>query len=498
MPSESPEARRHALAELESRAGAIKRCSLAIKPLDQAPVLALFQPLSEHAARIALHLAAGAGADTGEELPALAADLLAQLPAERRARLSLYAVQAWIDANGEPKQRWMLRLLHDSADDRIVEPLATAMIAWGKKPAYPRALVAIAQLAALDTPYALLRVLEAADSPGLKGPLVRAAIALLDAAALRRACGVDTLVDELTPDFGLADGSVSDILGYRLELGDGLRLCLVDAKGKRHQSLPPNKAADMQEEWSAAASHVATLGAALKTSARLQVPRLRSAFISGKSWDAPRWKRLFLEHPLLRIISRSLVWQADAGASFRIAEDFSLIRADHEAFHLAPGARVSLWHPACAQPADAGAWRAHLADYQLAPPIDQTGAPADLPPPALLGATCLLAPEGVRLAQEQLSELLHQAGYRDGPYGDAPGAWIEWHAWALPAARLEVRIRHDGPTPSFHPASAVTLASVTLCDAARDHAPIAPANWPKPLLATIWSHLLLLDARRLA
>ncbi|UOD29170.1 DUF4132 domain-containing protein [Massilia violaceinigra] len=484
------------LAALEAQAAAITRCSAAIKPLDHAPVLALFQPLSEHAARAALHLAA-----TGDEaLPPLASALMAQLSRGQRARLALHATQTWINNDGEPKLRWMLRLLATGADDRIAEPLGAAVFAWGKKSRYPRAIVALAQLSALDTPYALLRVMEAAESIKLKGPVIHAAVKALDAAAQRRSFTMGELIDELTPDFGLAGGLTltTGALSYGVALQDDLSLRLVDAKGKRLKSLPANKDDNTLEAWQAAASRFATLAAAVKTSARLQVPRLMSALITGKSWETQRWTQLFLDHPLLRIIGRSLVWQAEGAASFRIAEDFSLIEADDEPFHLAPDARIALWHPAGAGSGEAEAWRAHLADYQLTPIIDQTGAPAALPPAALLTAERLLAPVALRVAHEDLDAILTSLGYRPGPRGGQNPAWIDWHAWPLPTAALEVRIV-NGACPSFPSFNTpVGVASLEMRAAAREYALVPTASWPLSLLATAWSHLLLLDAKRLA
>lgn len=474
------------LAELEAQAADIKRWSATIKPLEHAEVLALFQPLSEHAARAALHLAA-----TGDDaLPPLARALLAQLSTDNRARLALHAVQAWIASDGEPKLRWALRLLEGGADDRIVEPLAAAMLAWGKKSRYPRAVVALAQLSALDSPYALLRVMEAAESPALKGPVIEAAVDALDAAAKRRGCAMAELIDDLTPNFGLANGVTLTVgaHSYRIALQDDLTLRLADAKGKLLKSLPANKDDSIREAWHAAASRFATLAAAVKASARLQLPRLRSAFITGKSWDAQRWTRLFLEHPLLRIIARSLVWQASDLASFRIAEDFSLILADDAPFHLPPDARITLWHPAIAP---AATWRAHLADYQLTPLIDQAGAPAALPPADRLSADRLLAPPGLRLTHEQLAGILGKHDYDAGLSGNM-------HAWPLRTARLDVRIvtGESQPFPSFN--TPVDVEAVEVRDTANDDALVQTADWPRPLLATVWSHLLLLDAKRLA
>ncbi|RSZ60926.1 DUF4132 domain-containing protein [Massilia atriviolacea] len=473
------------LAELETQAAAVTRWSTAIKPFEHAEVLALFQPLSEHAARAALHLAA-----TGDDaLPPLATALLAQLSADNRARLALHAVRTWTAGEGEPRLRWMLRLAADGADDRIVDPLAAAIVAWGKKARYPRALVAMAQLSALDSPYALLRVMEAAESSKLKDAVVNPAIDTLAAAARRRNCTVGELVDELSPDFGLAEGATlsAGAHSYRIALQDDLSLRLIDARGKSLKSLPAN----------ADSSRFAMLAAAVKHSARLQAPRMMCALMTGKSWSAPRWTRLFREHALLRIIGRSLIWQAD-GASFRIAEDFSLIRADDEPCDLAADARVTLWHPAGAQPGEAEAWRTHLADYRLAPLIDQTGAPAALPPAAQLSSDRLQAPAGLAVTYEHLAAILSKAGYREGTRAEGHSTDISWHAWPLRMAGLEVRVMNGACPPFPSPGTPVGVASVELRDGANDDALVPTADWPAALLATVWSQLLLLDAKRLA
>jgi len=41
-----------------------------------------------------------------------------------------------------------------------------------------------------------------------------------------------------------------------------------------------------------------------------QAPRMLAALVSGKRWPLDRWQRLFVAHPLLRIVGRSLIWRA--------------------------------------------------------------------------------------------------------------------------------------------------------------------------------------------
>ena len=75
--------------DLEAQLASIKRLSAAIKPFDTPELLALCAPLSEHAARVLLHVSAIAEGG----LPPLAGELLARIPADNRARLALALVQ---------------------------------------------------------------------------------------------------------------------------------------------------------------------------------------------------------------------------------------------------------------------------------------------------------------------------------------------------------------------------------------------------------------------
>ncbi|RSZ60923.1 DUF4132 domain-containing protein [Massilia atriviolacea] len=482
-------------ARLEAEAAGIKRWSAAIKPLDHPETLALFQPLSEHAARATLQLAA-----TGEEgLPPLAVDLLVQVPPENRARLARQAMETWIASNGEPKLRWMLRLAQGAADDRSVDLLSAAVFAWGKT-RKQRAVIAIDQLAALDSLYALARVLEIAESRKIKPMVVEAALAALHAAAARRQLGIGELLDELTPDFGLGDGVALSVGAqhYQVALQGDLSLRLVDARGKLSKTLPAVRDDSLKPAWEAANSRFKTLGAALKTVAKQLTPRMLVALVTGKRWSAQRWTRLFRDHALLKILGRSLIWQSQgtAPASFRIAEDLSLVQADDSVFSLPDDAMVTLWHPASAAAGELDAWRAHLADYELTPLIDQLNAPSALPPAASMNAERLLAPAGLRVAQEQLASIMNKCGYRQGPTGD--GAWITWHAWPLAAAQLEVRLQNGIMSPYMNIGSPIDIDSIEVWSTDGRQALVAPAGLPVPLLATLWAQLQLLDTKRMA
>ncbi|MNZ15091.1 hypothetical protein D3C78_320300 [compost metagenome] len=484
------------LQALEAQAAGVKRIAAAVKHYDAPELLALFAPLSEHATRVLLHLAATAEG----ELSPLAKQLLAAIPAENRARLSLALTQAWVALDGDPRQRWALKLVAGNADDRVVDTLVAAILAWGK-PKKQRAVVAVGQLGALDTPYALARVLELSSSRRLKDLVIEATQDTLEEAARRRGLGLAELHDELTPDFGLGEG-VTLAVGphsYRVELQGDLSLRIVNDKGKASKSLPAVKDAALKPEWEAASARLKTLASGLKAVLKQQGPRLQAALMTGKSWPLVRWQRLFVQHPLLRIVGRSLIWRVEGTPlSFRIAEDFSLVDVNDDPVSLPADAAISLWHPASAEPGEHEAWQSYLDDYELTSLVEQVGAPCQLPVPAQCQGNELHPPAPLEITQGALSGLLGKWNYRPGPVGDGPG--IYEHSLDLPAAQLYIQLHHDRYMPYMDLGNRVAIEHLTVYDTRqrdenRRWRVIPPADLPKPLQATLMGQLQAMAAK---
>lgn len=485
--------------DLEAQLASIKRLSAAIKPFDTPELLALCAPLSEHAARVLLHVSAIAEGG----LPPLAGELLARIPADNRARLALAMVQQWIASEGEPKQRWALRLLPGHADDRVVDALVSAVQAWNR-PRLQRAAAAVEHLGEVDSLYALLRVQEISESRSLKDQVQRTARIALRAAAARRKMSVPELFDELTPDFGLGQGLTVTVgpQSYRVELQGDLSLRVINDKNKASKTIPAVKDEALKPEWEAATAQLKTLSTSLKTVVKQQAPRMLAALVSGKRWPLDRWQRLFVAHPLLRIVGRSLIWRAEdapglARTSFRLAEDFSLVDVEDETVTLPAGCSISLWHPATAQPGEREAWQAYMADYELEPLVDQLGACAEQPAPGQFKNGMLLPPAPITLAQEQLGGLLKKFGYRPGPVGDGPS--INEHVWRLPALELSLELSHGYFPPYLDLGLPVAVEGLRVHDLSKEYGASAdPARLPKPLLATLQGQWLALAAKAAA
>lgn len=483
---------------LEAEAAKVKRLAAAIKPFDTPGMLERCAPLSEHAARVLLHLAATAeGA-----LPPLAAQLLAHMTPENRARLALALVEHWIAADGDPKRRWALKLVPGNADDRVVDLFMKAINDWNR-PRLQRAAAATEQLGEVDTLYALLRVQEISESRKLKDLVVRAARAALRAAAARRKMSVAELFDEVTPDFGLGAGLNLSVgpQTYRIELQGDLSLRVIDDKGKARKSIPAVKDESLKSEWEAAGEQLKTLTASLKTVIKQQGPRMQAALVTGKRWPRARWQRLFVEHPLLRIVGRSLIWRIEdapqlAHTSFRLAEDFSLVDVEDDPVSLPDDCSISLWHPATAADGEREAWQANLADYELDALVDQLGACAELPGEAQFKNGMLLPPAPITVAQEQLSSLFKKHGYRPGPVGDGPS--INEHIWRLPALEMCIEVAHDYYPPYMELGLPVSVEHIRVIDLSDDDwREVDVAGLPTPLLATLQGQFLAMAAKAL-
>ena len=481
------------LAALEAQAASLQRLSPAIAALDQPALLDLLAPLSAQAARALLHLAAS----SPQELPALARQLLAQAGAENRARLALALVQHWVAADGAPESRWVLKLLPGAADDRIVDVLSSAALAWHKT-RKERAVVALQQLGRLDTVYALSCVQALATGKTLKPSVLAAAQAVLAEAATRRGMALADLGDELTPDFDLGRGVQLQVGAqtYDVLLQGDLSLRLRTPAGKLVRSLPALDDEGLRTEWYAAAARLKTLSKGIKAVLQQQAPRLQSCLMLGRHWPLATWRRLFLEHPLLRVVAQGLVWRVEPAAgqpfSLRIAEDLSLVDAESDAVQLPAEGRIALWHPAQATEQERAQWRECLADYGLKALIEQVDAPADLPLTSQWQQELLQPLAPIRLTQQALDGLAGPWRFHAGPVCDGPGIYLHLRDFAV--QRWRVELLHSAAMPYYEPGHEIDIEGFALRDMAADRL-LPPAEWPLPLQASLCAMLQALASR---
>ena len=223
----------------------------------------------------------------------------------------------------------------------------------------------------------------------------------LDAAAERERLPRDEIEEIAVPSYGLdAVGLGTDTLGdFTAEIRVGgakgvthAEISFVNAAGKRLKSVPAAVKKDHAEE-------LKELKASLKDLQKMlpaQRDRLDALFVANRTWSYGAWQERYLDHPLVGVLARRMIWVFDDGkdkvAAAWLADGFTpdgeiaahadgrLVRADGTAFEPDPDATVvSLWHPVEADSppgeprvrADVEAWRRFYEDRGIRQPFKQ-------------------------------------------------------------------------------------------------------------------------------
>lgn len=479
------------LQQMKTLLASVKRIGKAVEQAATPDLVAHMSPLSPQAAKAVLQLVYSAD----DELPPLVHQALSYLSAEQPAKLMPYLLESWIACDGDPKQRWVLRLLKGNADDRLVDLLFDAVRSWNK-PRGPRAVMATEHLAEIDSLYALMRVQEISETRRYRDSVIDKARTCLRQAAQRRDMTTDELFDELTPDFGLADekGFLIGDKSYRIELQGDLTLRIINDKGKATKSVPKPRDASLLEAWEDAKARLKILNSNLKTVVKRQGPRMEESLLCSKQWPTSRWQRLFVQHPLLQVVGQSLIWQTDDGQSFRISEDRSLVDVNDEVVELTDGQPIRLWYPIHGKEGEREQWQEYLADYELEPMVVQLDAPNQLPTPEQMNDHQILAPQKLTVMQGPLASLLKKLSYRQGPVTDGPQ--VECHYINLDSAEYCIKLNHYDYLPWMELDQPVMIEGISVSPSADGYRsqPLNPVELPSVLQATLLDHLKQIEA----
>ncbi|NEX22576.1 DUF4132 domain-containing protein [Thiorhodococcus mannitoliphagus] len=368
--------------------------------------------------------------------------LWALLSSEQRAELASRLVDAWGQGAADNKDRWVLRLAGAFGDDRLVPQLKELVALWNKKH-YQRAAWVVGTLGELDTTYALFTLDEIRKTGKYRDVVRGDAYQALKAAAERRDLPIQELYDELVPTLDMGpDGLVLDVgpYVYRALLMPDLSLRVIHGvTGKQSKSLPKAKKDEDPALRAVAESRFALLKKNVKPVVQQLGPRLEEAFDCGKSWSTGRWRQLFLEHPILLLVGKSLIWSGTTARgvqSFRISEDGSLIDREDEPVVLAEG-EVRLWHPLESTDAEIAGWRDHFADYELTPFIVQTEAPVHGLEDEERASLSLSRFSGAKAPWGNVKRLMTKWDYG---VADQDGVHIFGYSHGYPLSRIRVEI----------------------------------------------------------
>jgi predicted DNA-binding WGR domain protein len=288
---------------------------------------------------------------------------------------------AWQSADMPAKDGWALTALSWLGDDETVRRLTPLIRAWPGEGGHARAVNALDVLAAIGTDVALMHLHGIAQKVKFSGLRAKAKEKIAQVAADLELTP-DQLADRLVPDLGL-DENGSMVLDYgprRFVVGFDERLTpyVVDETGTRRKDLPKPGVRDDQDKAPAAHKQFAALKKDVRMLATDQVRRLQQAMVNGRRWTVTEFTDLFVGHPLLRHVTRRLVWARfdgeNATFTFRVAEDSTFADVSDEEVPLPADATIGIPHPLHLGD-DLAAWVEIFSDYEILQPFPQLGRP---------------------------------------------------------------------------------------------------------------------------
>jgi hypothetical protein len=105
-----------------------------------------------------------------------------------------------------------------------------------------------------------------------------------------------------------------------------------------------------------------------------QRDRIERLPMAERSWPHAAWKERYLDHPLLSLLTRRLIWRLDEGDRVTLGawhDGVILDAGDRPLGGLSEGTRVRLWHPIEADAATVEAWQDWLDRHAVTQPFKQ-------------------------------------------------------------------------------------------------------------------------------
>lgn len=189
-------------------------------------------------------------------------------------------------------------------------------------------------------------------------------------------------IDELgVPSYGLTEvGRRVETMGeFDAELvvtGIGsTELRFIKKDGKAQKSVPAAIKAEFADDLKELKSAAKDVGAMLPA----QRDRIDSLFLENKTWDAAAWRERYLDHPLVGVLSRRLIWLFRSGndGAWRAGtfddEKAGLVDVGGAPLEVPDDGAVRLWHPIEAPRGteEVLAWRRYFEERKVRQPFKQ-------------------------------------------------------------------------------------------------------------------------------
>ncbi len=234
---------------------------------------------------------------------------------------------------------------------------------------------ALYSLSAISLPEAaaeLTRLDQIVKLPSLKKAIGKS----LDKAAESSGQTREDLQEGAIPTYGLdAQGYLKQSIGgYTAEFAvagpDAFELLWRNADGKTQKSIPK----ELKEQH---AAEIKTLRRTIQDIEKMlpaQSRRVEQLFLAEREWPFAQWRERYLDHPLMGLISRRLIWHFRQGErqSAGIWRSGSMVdNQGHILDWLSTETRVRLWHPLGQEIDQVACWRQWLQESEVSQPFKQ-------------------------------------------------------------------------------------------------------------------------------
>ncbi|MGV2735305.1 UNVERIFIED_CONTAM: DUF4132 domain-containing protein, partial [Escherichia coli] len=285
---------------------------------------------------------------------------------------------AWTEAGAPAKENWAFTSLGILGNDDTARKLTPLIRAWPGESQHKRAVYGLDVLASIGSDIALMLLNGIAQKIKFAA-LQEHASDKINMVAENRGLTMAELEDRLAPDLGLdRSGSLTLDFGPRqftVGFDETLKPVVRDANGKVLKDLPKPNQSDEKTQATDAVNLFKQLKKDVRAIASQQIDRLEQAMCQRRRWTAEQFRLFLVEHPLVRHLTRRLLWGVynDENAlitCFRVAEDSTYSDAQDELFTL-PAGNIGIPHVLEISPESAAAFRQIYADYELLPPFQQ-------------------------------------------------------------------------------------------------------------------------------
>jgi hypothetical protein len=197
--------------------------------------------------------------------------------------------------------------------------------------------------------------------------------AITDAAA---ALGIprEEFEERVVPSYGLDIGARADVpLGEHvatLSYAAGKTTVAITAPDGRVRKTVP---AAVRRDHAGELAGLKTRAKDVTAMVGAQRMRLERLLLEDRRWEPDVWRARYVDHPLVSVLARNLIWQVDDGATCRpvIAADGQLRDVAGNPVDAPVGAGIRLWHPATVPTAEVQAWRRRVEETRIVQPFKQ-------------------------------------------------------------------------------------------------------------------------------